>query len=84
MRSEQNTEKPETAIDPDFQLVNGTTLLRRLFPEQCRPTTRWLQTQVRRKSIPSTKIGHLRFFIPAAVRTSLEKTTTHARGGRGQ
>jgi hypothetical protein len=59
--------------DPELQLVDGPTLLKMLFPENCRPTHRWLQHQVKRKAIPSTKIGHLRFFVPRVVRTTLEQ-----------
>jgi len=75
MSSQTKIETPADHIDPDLQLVDGPTLLQRLFPEQCRPTHRWLQTQIKRKAIPSTKIGHLRFYIPAAVRGALEKRT---------
>lgn len=70
MPNETKATESASDIDPELQLVDGPTLLQRLFPEQCRPTHRWLQTRVQSKAIPSTKIGHLRFYIPAAVRES--------------
>ena len=69
--------------DPDCQLCDGPTLLIRLFPPECRPTHRWLQCQVKRRNIPSVKVGHLRFYIPAVVRTALqERNTIKARATR--
>lgn len=74
-------EKAVETISPDLQLVDGPTLLLRLFPQKCRPTHRWLQHMVRRRNVSSIKVGHLRFFVPAAVRTELMEKTIHARRG---
>jgi len=76
------TENATAGIDPDLQLIDGPMLLQRLFPEQCRPTLRWLQTQNRQRTIPSTKIGHLRFYVTAAVRTALASRTVGSGGGK--
>lgn len=82
--NEIKTDKPTERINPDLQLVDGPTLLEVIFPERCRPTHRWLQHQVKRRNIPSIKCGHLRFYVPAAVRTALQEKTVHARGRRGR
>lgn len=78
-----NRTETQPQPDPDLQLVDGPTLLTILFPENCRPTHRWLQHQTKNKRIPSVKVGHLRFFVPAQVRSTLaEKQTVRARGAR--
>ena len=64
------------SVDPELQMVDGRTLLRHLFPENCRPTTRWLDHQKKARRIPFTKIGHLVFYVPAKVRAALEAKQT--------
>jgi len=54
------------------QLVDGPTLLKILFPEQCRPTLRWLRDQQANRTIQFVKIGRLVFFNPDKVREQLE------------
>ena len=73
MSIETLAENQAPNIDPELQLVTGPALLVRLFPSDCRPTHRWLQHQVKCHRIPSVKVGHLRFFIPAQVRSAMAK-----------
>jgi hypothetical protein len=58
---------------PNEQYVDGPKLLEILFPEDCRPTMRWLHDQHKARRIPSIKIGRLVFYSPAQVRQALEK-----------
>ena len=47
-----------------------------LFPEECRPTMRWLRDQQKARRIPFVKIGRLVFFCPAQVRAALEQNSS--------
>ena len=58
-------------LDPNNQFVDGVKLLEILFPDECRPTTRWLRDQQKARRIPYVKIGRLVFFCPAQVRAAL-------------
>jgi hypothetical protein len=53
------------------QFVDGDTLLKMLFPSDCRPTIRWLRERTKKRSIPFVKIGRLVFFDPESVREKL-------------
>ncbi len=50
------------------QLVDGETLLQKLFAKPCRPSLRWLRTMQMEGKLPSHKIGRLVFFDPQEVR----------------
>jgi len=52
----------------DGQLVDANTLLKIIFPANCRPTLRWLRDQQERRTVPFRKIGRLVFFDPEEVR----------------
>jgi hypothetical protein len=58
--------------DVNQQYVSGAKLLEMLFPEDCRPTVRWLRDQQVARRIPFVKIGRMVFFSPQQVRRSLE------------
>ena len=53
------------------KLICGQQLLDQLFEPNSRPSLRWLRSQTKAKTIPSIKIGHLRFFDITAVRAAL-------------
>lgn len=57
----------------DDQLVDAETLLKVLFPEECRPSLRWLRYRQQKRKIPFVRIGRLIFFNPHKVRESFEK-----------
>jgi len=65
MQDEQAGKKPFADLG---QFVDGPTLLKLLFPPECRPTKRWLHDQMDSKRIPFIKIGRLVFFDPEQVR----------------
>ena len=65
-------------VNPDLQLVPAQKLLELLWPPDCRPSLRWLRDQQKRRRIPSVKLGHLVFFIPADVRNSFRESA-HSR-----
>ena len=55
-------------------LVDAPRLLEKLFPDPvCRPSLRWLRTQVAERTIPFVRIGRLCFFD-----TELVKSHFHA------
>jgi len=67
-----STSTQATEAAPDFGLVKGGRLLEIIFPEvDSRPCIRWLERQVKRRRIPSIKLGRLRFYSPADVRRAL-------------
>ena len=68
--------KPNTVSVDTTQLVDGPTLLLTLFPEGCRPTTRWLITQRQKRIIPHIRIGGLVFYDVGKVRDALAKRHT--------
>jgi hypothetical protein len=53
------------------KLLNGQQLLDALFDPGSRPSIRWLRTQVKARTIPTIRIGHLCFFDLEMVRASL-------------
>jgi hypothetical protein len=66
----------EGTLDSNNQFVNGVKLLQILFPEECRPTMRWLRDQQKARRIPFVKVGRLVFFCPAQVRAALERNSS--------
>ena len=58
------------------KLLNAEGLLAELFPEDARPTVRWLREQQRRRSIPYIKLGRLVFYNPDAVRKAIVERHT--------
>ena len=63
-------EQPQ--VTTDFGLVKGSRLLEIIFPEaDSRPSLRSLERYVKRRRIPSIKLGRLRFYSPADVRRAL-------------
>ena len=61
----------ESAInDGQGGLVDAPRLLEELFPNpKCRPSLRWLRTQVAERSLPFVRIGRLCFFDTQMVMT---------------
>jgi hypothetical protein len=58
------------------QLVDAEGLLKALFPEESRPTVRWVREQQKRRAFPYIKLGHLvRFDVPA-VREAIARRHT--------
>jgi hypothetical protein len=76
------TETENNAIDPESQFVSGPHLLKILFSEDSRPTTKWLRDQRKARRIPCVKIGRLAFYCPAAVRAALTRNQTNMGDGR--
>ena len=66
--------KEKTTVPPERknQLVDGVTLLQELFPENARPSQRWLYEQKKLHRIPFVKIGRLIFYSPTKVKETLE------------
>jgi hypothetical protein len=60
-------------MNPEKKLVNAQTLLAELFPEESRPSTRWLDHQRSRRLIPFYRISRLIFFDVDEVRQSLRE-----------
>jgi hypothetical protein len=59
-------------VTTDFGLVRGCRLLEIIFPEaDSRPSLRSLERYVKRRRIPSIKLGRLRFYSPESVRGAL-------------
>jgi hypothetical protein len=50
------------------KLVDAQGLLEALWPEQSRPSLRWLRGQVAARKIPFTRMGKFVFFDPDLVR----------------
>jgi hypothetical protein len=53
------------------RLLRPTELLDQLFAPECRPSLAWLRAQIKAKSIPHVRIGHLLFFDLEMVRETL-------------
>ena len=53
-------------------LVRAEQLLEQLFAPECKPSLRWLRSQMKAKTIPFFKIGHLTFFDVDMARDALE------------
>ena len=71
VNSEPSISPSETQTD-GFGLVRGARLLEIVFPEkESRPSLRSLQRYVRRRIIPSVKLGHQRFYSPEQVHEAL-------------
>lgn len=68
---------------PSFGLVRGQRLLEIIFPEKdSRPSLRSIERYVRRRLIPSVKLGRQRFYSPEQVRDALLGTQKLNRGAR--
>jgi len=62
-----------TVTDEQSGLVDAPHLLEQLFPNpECRPSLRWLRTQVAERTIPFVRIGRLVWFNPHLVRSNLD------------
>jgi hypothetical protein len=62
------TEQPNT--DGQGGLVDAPRLLVELFPNpECRPSLRWLRTEVAERTLPFVRIGRLCFFDTQMVKT---------------
>jgi hypothetical protein len=54
-------------------LVDALRLLEQLFPNPlCRPSVRWLRTQVSERTLPFVRIGRLCFFDVRMVKAHLD------------
>ena len=80
MQAEQSNGEVAPLMNPDLQLVPAQKLLELLWHPDCRPSLRWLRDQQKRRRIPSVKLGHFVFFIPADVRNVLRENM-HWRAG---
>jgi len=58
------------------QLVDAKGLLEVLFPEDSRPSLRWVRLQQKARTIPFIRIGKFVFFDPAKVRHALNSQHT--------
>jgi len=59
-----------TVNDGQGGLVDAPRLLEELFPNPaCRPSLRWLRTQVAERTLPFVRIGRLCFFDTQMVKT---------------
>lgn len=65
-----------------MKLVDAKGLLEELFPENARPTVRWLRTQQKRRSLPYVRLGRLVFFDVEAVRQAIAER--HTIGPKGK
>jgi len=82
MKTNSDTARQPQPV-PDFGLVTGGRLLEIIFPDaDSRPSLRSLARYVKRRRIPSIKLGAFRFFSPADVRRSLLDQQPATRGGR--
>ncbi len=63
-------------MNTNTKLVDAGGLLNALFPDECRPSVRWLRDQQKRRAIPFVKIGHLVFFDVDRVRDTLDSQHT--------
>lgn len=69
--------------DPMRQFVDGQTLLKLLFPQECRPCLRWLRERQRRREVPFVRAGRRVFFVPERVQAILlEKWGVTAKADR--
>ena len=60
-------------IERQGGLVDAQRLLEQLFPNpECRPSVRWLRTQVAERTVPFCRIGRLVFFSPPLVRSHFD------------
>jgi len=54
-------------------LIDAPRLLEQLFPNPaCRPSLRWLRTQVSERTLPFVRIGRLCFFDALMVKSHLD------------
>jgi hypothetical protein len=67
---QQGDMRSDKPIIADGQLVDGETLLKILFPESSRPTTRWLADQKKARRVPFLKVSRLCFYDPEQVRAA--------------
>jgi hypothetical protein len=65
---------PETkTIEGQSGLIDAPRLLETLFPNPvCRPSVRWLRTQVAARTLPFVRIGRLCFFDARMVKSHLD------------
>jgi hypothetical protein len=71
---QQSAKAPQgkTLDAPVFGLVRGPRLLEIIFPEKgSRPSLRSLERYVRRRIVPSVKLGRQRFYSPEHVQDAL-------------
>lgn len=57
-------------------LVDAEGLLKALFPENCRPSVRWVRDQQKRRTIPFVRLSRLIFFDVDRVRAAIAKHRT--------
>lgn len=77
----ETTSKGPESTAPNFGLVRGPRLLEIIFPEKdSRPSLKSLERYVKRRLVPSVKLGRQRFYSPPAVREALLSKTS-SRGG---
>jgi hypothetical protein len=66
----------------DFGFVDGNRLLGIVFPDEgSRPSLRWLERRVKRREIPSVKLGRMRLYSPEQVRIALVEAQGKGIGG---
>jgi hypothetical protein len=58
------------------QLVDAPGLLTSVWPENCRPSLRWIRDQQKQRTLPFIKIGRKVFFDPNEVRRALIERQT--------
>jgi hypothetical protein len=66
----------------ESKLVDAPQLLEAVFAPECRPTVRWLRSQVASRSLPFCRVGRLVFFDPVQVRNHM--VAKAARGCRSR
>lgn len=70
-------------------LLDAPRLLEQIFPNPiCRPSVRWLRTQVAMRTLPFCRVGRLVYFDPVQVREHLKhraekscRSSARLRGG---
>lgn len=67
----------------ESKLVDAPKLLEAVFAPECRPTVRWLRTQVATRSLPFCRVGRLVFFDPDQVREHLAARAARSCRSRG-
>ena len=56
----------------DEQLINGKTLLLKLFDDEARPSARWLERKVQNGVIPCHRVSRLKFFKLSEVAAAMK------------
>lgn len=69
----------DTRNDGQGGLIDAPRLLEQIFPNpDCRPSVRWLRTQVANRTLPFCRVGRLVYFDPVQVREHLTQRAAKA------